>query len=211
MKTITKKLCYNLGRVGIRFSGAFGLIKYAWTIIYSGYIGSKFKQCGSNFSVKPKMLLLRGPEYISVGDGVRIGKNVQLTAWDHHCSGQKFSPSIEIGSNSYIGDFSHVTAINRIAIGNNVLMGKNILISDNAHGLSELSNIYTPPNFRQLTSKGPVVIEDNVWIGEKSSILPSVHIGFGAIIGAGSVVTKDLPAYAVAGGNPARVIKIMKN
>ena len=55
--------------------------------------------------------------------------------------------------------------------------------------------------------KCPVVIEDNVWIGEKASIMPGVHIGKGAIIAANSVVTHDVPAYAVVAGTPAKVIK----
>ena len=55
--------------------------------------------------------------------------------------------------------------------------------------------------------KCPVVIEDNVWIGEKASIMPGVHIGKGAIIAANSVVTHDVPAYAVVAGVPAKIVK----
>ena len=55
-----------------------------------------------------------------------------------------------------------------------------------------------------------MVIEDNVWIGEKASIMPGVHIGKGAIIAANSVVTHDVPAYAVVAGIPAKVIKQFK-
>ncbi|MFF2286149.1 DapH/DapD/GlmU-related protein [Peribacillus butanolivorans] len=56
-------------------------------------------------------------------------------------------------------------------------------------------------------SKGPVVIEDDVWIGARALILSGVHIGQGAVVAAGSVVTKDVPPYSIVGGNPARVIK----
>ena len=63
---------------------------------------------------------------------------------------------------------------------------------------------------RPMYSKGPVVIEDNVWIGEMVCILPNVRIGKGSIIGANAVVTKDVPANALVGGNPARVIKIIE-
>ena len=66
------------------------------------------------------------------------------------------------------------------------------------------------PSFLQfypLYRKGPVVIEDNVWIGEKASIMPGVHIGKGAIIAANSVVTHDVPAYAVVAGVPAKIVK----
>ena len=61
---------------------------------------------------------------------------------------------------------------------------------------------------RPTTSKGRVVIGNNVWIGDKATILPGVTIGDGAIIAANAVVTKDVPQYSVVGGNPAKVIKI---
>ena len=66
------------------------------------------------------------------------------------------------------------------------------------------------PNLRSLSSKGPVIIEDNVWIGTKASIMPGVRIGKGAIIAANSVVTHDIPPYCVAAGIPAKVIKVVR-
>jgi acetyltransferase-like isoleucine patch superfamily enzyme len=64
-----------------------------------------------------------------------------------------------------------------------------------------------PVDERLLVSKGAVVIGNNVWIGNNACIMPGVSIGDGAIIGANSVVTHDIPAYSVAGGIPAKVIK----
>ncbi|WP_303642797.1 DapH/DapD/GlmU-related protein, partial [uncultured Duncaniella sp.] len=64
-----------------------------------------------------------------------------------------------------------------------------------------------PPASRPLWSKGKVIIEDSVWIGDKATILPNVTLGKGCIIGANSVVTKDIPPYAIACGNPAKVIR----
>ena len=64
-----------------------------------------------------------------------------------------------------------------------------------------------PPIKRELRTKGEVVIGDNVWIGDKASILPGVIIGKGSIVGANSVVTKDVPPFTVVGGNPAKIIK----
>ena len=58
-----------------------------------------------------------------------------------------------------------------------------------------------------IVSKGPVVIGDNVWIGDKVTVLPGVTIGDGAVIAANAVVTKDVPAYSVVAGNPAKIIK----
>lgn len=59
----------------------------------------------------------------------------------------------------------------------------------------------------EANSKGPIVIDDDVWIGQSSMIMSGVHIGQGSIVGARSVVTKDVPPYAIVGGNPAKVIK----
>ena len=131
-----------------------------------------------------------------------------MTAWDSY-EGVHFNPQITIGNNSSIGDDSHITAINKIMIGNNVRSGKKILITDNSHGASERKLLDIAPNKRPLYSKGPVIIEDNVWIGEKSSIMPGVHIGYGSIIAANSVVTKDVPSYCVVAGSPAKIVKNM--
>ena len=119
-------------------------------------------------------------------------------------------PQIVIGDGCSIGDGAHITAIDRIELGRNVLTGKYVLITDNAHGDADPALLDIAPNRRPLVSKGPVVIEDNVWIGEKASILSGVRIGRGAIIGAGAVVTKDVPAGCMALGVPARVVSLEK-
>ena len=65
------------------------------------------------------------------------------------------------------------------------------------------------PLRRPIISKGPVSIGKNVWIGDKATILPNVSIGDGAIIAANAVITKDVPPYSVAGGNPAKIIRVI--
>jgi acetyltransferase-like isoleucine patch superfamily enzyme len=175
--------------------------------IYTGWIYKEFKSFGKKSRIKLDIHLI-GAKYISVGDGVTIGRRVTLTAWDSYHN-QTFTPQITIGDGSSIGDESHITAINEIHIGNHVLSGKKILITDNSHGASEFELLETAPNKRPLYSKGVVVIEDNVWIGEKSSIMPGVCIGKGSIIAANSVVTKDVPPYCVVAGVPAKIIKNM--
>ena len=92
-------------------------------------------------------------------------------------------------------------------IGNGVLTGRFVLITDNAHGGTAKEELVIAPASRTIVSKGEVVIGNNVWLGDKVTILPGIHIGDGAVIGANSVVTKNIPAYAVACGNPARIIK----
>ena len=64
-----------------------------------------------------------------------------------------------------------------------------------------------PPKERDIYSKGIVTIHDNVWVGDKATILPGVEIGYGAIIGANSVVTKNVPEKSIVAGNPAKIIR----
>ena len=173
----------------MKWRKAFGTLRWK---IYNGIIRHRFASFGKG-------------SRIFLGDDVTVGRQVQLTAWDRF-GDQRFNPAIRIGDGTSIGDGSHITAINRIELGKNVLTGKYVLITDNAHGDADPALLETAPNKRPLVSKGPVVIEDNVWIGEKASILPGVHIGRGAIIGAGAVVTKDVPAGCMALGVPARIV-----
>jgi acetyltransferase-like isoleucine patch superfamily enzyme len=147
-------------------------------------------------------------KYITIGDNTHLGRNIRLAAWDHYQS-KSYSPQIAIGNNCSIGANAHITSINKIVIGNNVLTGKNILITDNSHGESRHDLLDIPPKKRLLYSKGEVIIGDNVWIGEKASIMPGVHIGEGCIIAAHSVVTKDIAPYSIVAGIPARVIKVL--
>jgi len=183
------------------------LFKTLKDVFYSQWVALEFSKCGSNnyfggFSV------LTGQQYIRLGSDLYIGKEVVWEVYDHYMS-QSFSPSLEIGNGCSFGDGGHITCINSIQIGSGVRMGRKVFITDNSHGSSSIDEMDIPANRRPMMSKGPVVIKDFAWIGEMSCILPGVTIGRGSIIGANSVVTKDVPDYAVVAGNPARVIKIM--
>ena len=172
----------------------------------------EFQSFGKGSLLGLNSLILKA-KYISVGTDSSFGSRMTLTCYNNikrpdHL--EYYIPSIQIGNSVSIGEDAHITCINKIIIGNNVLMGKKVLITDNAHGASEHNVLDIAPMSRPLYSKGPIIIEDNVWIGEKASILPDVHIGKSAIIGANSVVTKDVPAYSVVGGNPAKIIKKVK-
>lgn len=200
-----KKLIYLLGSmlyslfspVLIRaFKGFFYILK-------SGYYSKMFQNCGINFRLMEDSTILGG-KYISIGDNVTLGKRTVLTAWN---SLEK-EPYVSIGNNTVIGDDCHITAIREILIGSNVLMGKKITITDNSHGKGVLLDEIIHPINRQLFSKGSVIIEDYVWIGDKVTILPGVTIGFNSIIGANSVVTKNIESNSIAVGNPAKIITI---
>ena len=105
---------------------------------------------------------------------------------------------IEIGCNTVINRGTYLDGRDTLKIGNNVNVSHGSLIQTLTHDPHN-------PDFVCLCK--PVVIEDHVWIGARAIILPGVTIGEGAVIGAGSVVTRNVPPYTIAVGSPARVVK----
>ncbi|MCA1021069.1 acyltransferase [Halobacillus litoralis] len=124
----------------------------------------------------------------SIGDNVNIER------------GAVIMKSLVIGDNSGVGVKSVIG--DEVKIGKDVMMGPECLIYTNNHKF-DTSNM----KFTGKTDTLPVKVEDNVWIGARVIILPGVTIGKGSIIGAGAVVTKNVPDYSIAAGNPAKVVK----
>jgi acetyltransferase-like isoleucine patch superfamily enzyme len=173
-------------------------------IVYTAWIRPNFKRLGQRSKIETGIYIVNG-ENIEIGTNTLIGKNSFLTA--HNSEEYHDSPKIIIGDNCIFGSDLHITSVNLVRIGNGVRTGKSVLISDNAHGDIDMKLMSTAPDRRPLVSKGPIVIGNNVWIGEKVAIMAGVTIGESCIIGTNSVVTKDIPDYCVAVGSPARVIK----
>lgn len=148
----------------------------------------------------------KGEKSIYIGKNFVAGYNFRIECW-HTYNGEKFSPTIHIGDNVCFNNNCHIGAINKILIGDNVLVGSNVLITDHGHGQSTRIDLEKKPADRNLYSKGEIVIEDSVWIGENVCIMPGVHIGCHSVIGANSVVTSNVPSYSIIVGNPARAIK----
>lgn len=149
---------------------------------------------------------IKGAENIYIGKDFYCGANCRFETWSLY-NDILYYPQILIGNNVRINSKCHIGAINKITIGNDVLIGSNVFITDHSHGRGVSEEAEIPPTNRDLYSKGEVIIEDKVWIGENVVILPGVHIGMGSIIGASAVVTKSVPAYSIAVGNPAHVVK----
>ena len=173
--------------------------------LYSYWIRNAFFHIGEG-SLLADIKLLYGAEHISIGSKTCFSYHLYLTAWENSKT-KCDSIMISIGSNCFFGAYNHITSANRITIGDGCLTGKCVTITDNSHGYTDKETLKISPTQRDIISKGPVVIGNNVWIGDKATILPGVIIGDGAVIGANSVVTKDIPPYSIACGNPARIIK----
>ena len=157
---------------------------------------------------------IKGNRFIQIGNNTAFSDYLYLTVWGTEDSWELTGherllphPELSIGDNCRFGAYNHITCINKVTIGNNSLTGKWVTITDNSHGATDQESLKLSPINRPLVSKGAVIIGNNVWIGDKATILPGVFIGDGAVIGANAVVTKDVPPYCVVGGNPARIIK----
>lgn len=131
----------------------------------------------------------------------RVGKGFFCAAGCRTCPGR----DIVIGNNFYMGYYCHLMA--NATIGNDVLFASEVALVGGDH---KFDNISVPMNASGLDELKTIVIEDNVWIGHRSIIMHGVTIGSGAVIAAGSVVTKDVPPNAIVGGNPARLIRYRK-
>ncbi|MDM1547828.1 acetyltransferase [Empedobacter falsenii] len=148
---------------------------------------------------------IRGKKFIKVSKGFTTGVGCRIEAYPENNQQTLF-----FGENFQMNDYVHITAMKKVVIGNNVLFASKIYVSDCSHGSyagdENDSNPESIPHDRKLHSK-PVVIEDNVWLGEFVSVLPGVTIGKGTIVGANSVVSKSLPPNVIAVGTPAKPIK----
>ena len=186
-------------------------IKGGLEVVYTAWLSPKFYHIGKRVKFSTG-IHLAGTEYISLDDDIYFGDGCAMTAFYND---NNIPPSItterkciiKIGSGTMFGDDNHITAACGIRIGKSLRTGKSVLISDNSHGNPAiLSQRSIAPNDRPLYCKGPIVIGDNVWIGERAAILGGVTIGDGAIIGVNAVVTHDVPANATVVGCPARII-----
>lgn len=152
---------------------------------------------------------VKNPHAISIGLNFAAQADFTIEAIEQY-GDDKFEPQVTIGNNVSFYHSCHIGCLNRIDIGDSVLFGSRVYITDHFHGNTTPEDLARPPLDRKLFSKGPVVIKNNVWVGEGVAIMPGVTIGENAIIGANSVVTKNIPDNAVAAGVPAKIIKLLK-
>jgi acetyltransferase-like isoleucine patch superfamily enzyme len=142
-------------------------------------------------------------QYISIGEDTLIGPGVALSAG--MVPGQECitNPVVSIGDRCLIGKGSGIVGHFSITIGNDVWTGHHVYITDQNHGYKDVS----VPISKQSQPERAVIIGDGSWLGHGSIILPGVTIGEHVVIGANSVVTKNIPSFSVAVGSPARVIR----
>jgi acetyltransferase-like isoleucine patch superfamily enzyme len=134
---------------------------------------------------------------IDIGDNVFVGRNTII-----YCQ----NGDIEIGDNTNIGSNCQIFSARKVQIGKNVLIAAYSYLVGGGH-IYEDTEL---PIIEQGRTASGIKIGDNVWLGASVTVLDGVTIGEGAIIAAGAVVTEDMPPFAIAGGTPAKVIKLRK-
>lgn len=204
LKRIVKSCIQFTISVAAALLGWLKKLRPLYIYIYSAWICKIYGFKSLTFS--PNISRILHPECMNIGAKSTFGRMAVLTVWAEY-QGEHFAPRLNIGEKCNFGDFIHITTINNITLGNNVLTGRWVTITDNSHGTTNLESLKIPPTERSLYSKGPVIIGNDVWIGDKATILPGVTIGDGAVIAANSVVTKDVAPFTVVAGNPIHVIK----
>jgi acetyltransferase-like isoleucine patch superfamily enzyme len=143
------------------------------------------------------------PSRIEIGCNTVISQHCFIVAPREYV-GEQFSGRVIIGDKVIIGRNVQISAIQNVRIGNNVGLAPGCIVSDHIH---DYIHPETPIMYGPLSSPKPVVIEDDCFIGANTIVAPGAHIGRHAFIGGNSVVTKDIPPYCMAAGNPARVLR----
>lgn len=154
-----------------------------------------------------KNFMVSNIECIKFGHHMGISDNVELcVSYNKDILNSKKieRPSLSFGDNVWIGRDCHFGCSFDIRVGNYVIFAPCCHVSDRNHGYS---NLEIPISLQPEFAKKPVIIDDETWIGFGAQIMAGVHIGKHCVIGAGSIVTKDIPDYCVVGGNPAKILK----
>jgi len=161
------------------------------------------------FIIKNKILCdfqleLQNESNIEIGKNVALGEGCKLLCWENYQYGPKsLNPSIKIGDRVRVTRDLVIQCAGNVSIGNDVLIASNVFMVDYNHGMSPNSTSY---GLNPLLISF-ICIQDGCWIGNNVIILPGVTIGKKSIVGAGSIVTHDVPPFSLVAGNPARLIK----
>lgn len=161
-----------------------------------------FGALGDGSIIRPPYTIVSA-DRIFIGRDTTIGPNALLSVVSKHV-GHTYTPTLRIGDGCSIGQNFVVGCIDEITIGDRVLISSNAFIGDTIHGYGDITRAVID---QPLEKRGPVHIHDGAFIGINAVVLPGVTVGKNAVVGAGSVVTRDVPPFTVVAGNPARILR----
>lgn len=231
IKTLTNKIIRLLGRSNYSIDPELSTLdviniltlkcwQYFKGILYRPF----FKKVGGSLFIGKKVKILFGKKIILgrtvfIGDfveinalsklGIKIGNNVSILRNSIiECTGviRNLGEELIIGDNVGIAQNCFIQVRGKVTIGNNVIFGPGVSVYSENHNYSNLE----VPISQQGENRKGVIIGDGVWLGAGSTILDGVNIGSNSIVAAGSVVTKDVPPFTIAGGVPAKILKYRK-
>jgi acetyltransferase-like isoleucine patch superfamily enzyme len=170
---------------------------HLYTFVNGSALSRHFKKCGAFLRVGlGNMLLCR--DKIEIGDYVVIGNYVSIY-------NQSDGGCVKIGSNTHISDFTIISGVGGVEIGNDVAISSRVSIYSHSNDYKDRTRLV-----REQIKRGKVLIGDNVLIGTHSVILPGIRVGKNSVVGAGTIVTRDVPDNCVVDGNPARIRRSLK-
>jgi acetyltransferase-like isoleucine patch superfamily enzyme len=167
--------------------------------VFSRLIGGSFKRWSPS-RVHPSARITN-PQYISLLS-VSVGRGVWLYAITRDSAGNTYTPELIIEKGTQIGDYCHITCANQVVIGENVLLTQGVLIADSNHVYEDVAR----PVVAQGLRAKPISIGAGSWLGNHAAVV-GCSIGKNCVVGANSVVTRDVPDYCVVAGAPARIIR----
>lgn len=184
---------------GVKLNHA-GLIEVGSGVVFRQGVNLKLEP-STKVSIGSKVLLqqdvridCRGSSQLELKDGICLDRGVDLKVYGEG--------KIDIGQNTYIGPYTCISCYGKLKIGRDCLIASHSSIYAHNHDFADPTRKIRDQGF---TSKG-IIIEDDCWLGSGVKVVDGVTIGKGSVIGAGAVVTKDIPPYSVAVGVPAKVI-----
>jgi acetyltransferase-like isoleucine patch superfamily enzyme len=204
LSTVSRLFTHLAGLPLAPYKGKKRLLRYLGT---RPYISPRAQIGCSKLEIGPKCFI---DDYVTIyahpqaRGGVHLDRNVHIYRWSIIELGEG-EGWLRVGSNTYIQSGCIFNPfVNNIIIGANCMIAPRCAFTPYQHGFADT---HLPMREQPFTSRGDIVVEDDVWLGVNVCVMDGVTIGRGAIVGAGAVVTQDIPPYAIASGIPARVIR----
>jgi acetyltransferase-like isoleucine patch superfamily enzyme len=170
---------------------------------FSIAISGAFAKFGKGTVIMPPFRV-SGESRIAIGDNVFLGSDCWMQTLP---DGENRSVAISIGNGTKMSGMCVISAVREVRLEPEVLLARNVYISDHSHKYADTDR----PILAQGVDKiRPVLIKRGAWLGENVVICPGVTVGAGSVIGANSVVNRDVPDYSVAVGSPAKVVRSIK-
>ena len=186
----------NPSRSFLKRLGKFGFIRTLYLVLYYG-VATRLPASDVPFgSFFQRFRFFLASRLLNT-----CGRSVRVNPGAYFGSGQR----VRVGNNTNLSEGMYV--IGDLSLGDDVMLGPQVVFISYNH---EVSDLTMPMRAQGATDSRPIVVGNDVWIGMRAMIMPGVHVGDHAIVAAGSVVTKDVPAWGVVGGNPAKLIKYRK-